>query len=174
MSMTGQFEASKIEVVARLAEHLIPLARQAAAAGILIQDFERGSFGGLLAVGGTVMEVFLEAQGNGDGRVTVAHEGQTLHRIGEPIYRMLKTIFGQHQFMTYVYRASPDVKSAILLRPVDQRLGLAAGRYSPLLQEFSMLFCCEQAFHGSVEAFFQVFGHKPSVDTLEKVSCSDG
>ena len=28
MSMTGEFEVSKIEIVARLAEHLIPLAAQ--------------------------------------------------------------------------------------------------------------------------------------------------
>ena len=51
MSMTIQFEASKIEIVARLAEYLIPLAQQAASAGIPIYDFERGLFGGLLAVG---------------------------------------------------------------------------------------------------------------------------
>ena len=37
MSMTGQFEVSKIEIVARLAEHLIPLARQAASAGIPLE-----------------------------------------------------------------------------------------------------------------------------------------
>ena len=52
MSMTIPFEVSKIEIVARLAEHLIPLAQHAASAGILIQDFERGLFGGILAVGG--------------------------------------------------------------------------------------------------------------------------
>jgi hypothetical protein len=170
MSMTSLFEVSKIEIVTRLAEHLIPLARQAAAAGILIQDFEHGLFGGLLAVGGKVMDAFLESQGNGDLGDVVAHEDQTLHRSEDPVCRPLRTIFGQHQFMAYVYRASPDVKSAILLRPVDERLGLATDRYSPLLQEFSMLFCCEQAFHGSAEAFSRVFGQKPSVDTLEKIS----
>jgi hypothetical protein len=170
MSMTGPFAVSKIEVVARLAEHLTPLAHDASAAGILIQDFERGLFGGLLAVGGKVLEAFLEAQGNGDQGSIVAHEDQTLHRSDEPVCRPLRTIFGQHQFMAYVYRASADLKSAIVLRPIDERLGLTCDRYSPLLQEFSMLFCCEQAFHGSVEAFFQVFGQKLSVDTLEKIS----
>jgi hypothetical protein len=170
MSMTGQFEVSKIEIVGRLAEHLIPLAQQAASAGIGIYDFERGLFGGLLAVGGKVMDAFLEAQGNGDEGNIVTHEGQTLHRSEEPACRPLRTIFGQHQFMQFVYRASSDVKSEIVLRPVDQRLGLSTDRYSPLLQEFSMLFCCEQSFHGSVAAFAQVFGQTLSVDTLEKTS----
>jgi hypothetical protein len=170
MSMTGQFEVSKIEIVTRLAEHLIPLAQQAASAGIPIYDFERGLFGGLLAVGGKVMDAFLEAQGNGDQGNIVTREGQTLHRSEEPACRPLRTIFGHHQFPQFVYRASYDVKSAIVLRPVDERLGLSTDRYSPLLQEFSMLFCCEQSFHGSVAAFAQVFGQTLSVDTLEKTS----
>lgn len=170
MSMTGQFEVSKMEIVARLAEHLIPLAQQAALAGIPIYDFERGLFGGLLAVGGKVMDAFLEAQQNGDQGNIVTHEDQTLHRSEEPVCRPLRTIFGHHQFMQFVYRASSDVKSAIVWRPVDQRLGLSTDRYSPLLQEFSMLFCCEQSFHGSVAAFAQVFGQTLSVDTLEKTS----
>jgi hypothetical protein len=170
MSMTIQFEVSKSEIVSRLAAHLIPLALEASAAGILIQDFERGLFGGLLAVGGKVMDAFLEAQGNGDQGNIVPHEGQTLHRSEEPVRRPLRTIFGEHQFRQFVYRASSDVKSTIVLRPVDQRLGLSTDRYSPLLQEFSMLFCCEQSFHGSVAAFAQVFGQTLSVDTLEKTS----
>ena len=170
MSMTVQFEVSKIEVVSRLAAHLIPLAQEAAAAGILIQDFERGLFGGLLAVGGKVMDAFLEAQGDGDLGNIVTHEDQTLHRSDEPVCRPLRTIFGHHQFRHFVYRARSDVKSTIVLRPVEQRLGLSVDRYSPLLQEFSMLFCCEQSFHGSVAAFAQVFGQTLSVDTLEKTS----
>ena len=42
MSMTGEFEDFKSEIVARLAEHLIPFVQQAAAAETLVQDFERG------------------------------------------------------------------------------------------------------------------------------------
>jgi hypothetical protein len=81
--MTGQFEVSKIEIIARLAEHLIPLAQQAASAGIPICDFERGLFGGLLAVGGKVMDAFLEAQKYGDQGNIVTHEDQTLYRSEE-------------------------------------------------------------------------------------------
>jgi len=42
MSMTGEFQDFKSEIVARLAEHLIPFVQQAAAAETLVQDFERG------------------------------------------------------------------------------------------------------------------------------------
>ena len=61
MRMTGEFEDFKSEIVARLAEHLIPFVQQAAAAETLIHDFERGLFDGLLAVGGKVMDTFLQA-----------------------------------------------------------------------------------------------------------------
>ena len=170
MSMAVPFEVIKSEIVSRLASQFSPLVQEAASAGILIQDFERGLFGGLLAVGAKVLDEFLEAQGNGDQGKTIAHEGQTRHRSDEPVCRPLRTIFGEHEFRAYVYRAGAGTKSRIVLRPVDERLGLTCDRYSPLLQEFSMLFCCEEAFHGSVEAFFQVFGQKLSVDTLEKIS----
>ncbi|MGV2338885.1 MAG UNVERIFIED_CONTAM: hypothetical protein LVR18_34340 [Planctomycetaceae bacterium] len=33
-----------------------------------------------------------------------------------------------------------------------------------------MLFCCEQAFHGAVNAFERVFRHRLSTDALEKIS----
>ena len=170
MSMTTQFEISKSDVVSRAVALLIPLAQEAAAAGIVIQDFERGLFNGLLTVGGKLMDAFLEAQGNGDQGENFSHEGQALHRSEEPAHRPLRTIFGRHQFEQFIYRACSDVKSEIVLRPVDQRLGLSTDRYSPLLQEFSMLFCCEQSFHGSVAAVDQVFGQRLSVDTLEKIS----
>ena len=55
MSMTTQFEISKSDVVSRAVALLIPLAQEAAAAGIVIQDFERGLFNGLLTVGGKLM-----------------------------------------------------------------------------------------------------------------------
>ena len=60
ISMTGEFEDFNSEIVARLAEHLIPFVQQAAAE-TLIHDFERGLFDGLLAVAGKVMDTFLQA-----------------------------------------------------------------------------------------------------------------
>ena len=85
MSMTFSIEISKSEVFARLAEHLIPLAQQAAEAGILIQDFERGLFGGLLAVGGKVVDAFRNAQGDGDRGIVFTHQDRTLHRSDAPV-----------------------------------------------------------------------------------------
>ena len=56
------------------------------------------------------------------------------------------------------------------MRPVDEQLGLTMQKYSPLLQEFSMMFCTEEAFLPGAEAFETIFRQKLSVDTLERVS----
>jgi hypothetical protein len=86
----------------------------------------------------------------------------------------LRTIFGQHTFSAYVYRFGRDEKSAIALRPVDERLGIDPQHDSPLVQEFSMLFCTEHAFRPGANAFETIFGQRLSVDTLERVSRTMG
>ena len=74
-SLTGQFEDCKREIVAWLAEHLIPFVPQAAAAETLIHVFERGLFNGLLAVGGNVRDTLLQSQEGGDqGDVIIYHD----------------------------------------------------------------------------------------------------
>jgi hypothetical protein len=49
-------------------------------------------------------------------------------------------------------------------------MGIGTERYSPLLQEFSMMFCSELAFRPGSEAFEAIFGQQLSVDTLEQLS----
>ena len=78
--MTGQFEDFKSEIVARLPEHLILFVQQGAADEILIRDFERGLFHGLLAVGVKVMDIFLRTQGGVDQRDVMMHDDQLLDR----------------------------------------------------------------------------------------------
>ena len=78
--MTGQFEDFKSEIVARLPEHLILFVQQGTADEILIRDFERGLFHGLLAVGGKVRDTFLQAEGDVDQRGVIMHDDQLLDR----------------------------------------------------------------------------------------------
>jgi len=180
MSMTTGDELGKSDVFVKLAVLLFPLAEEAVQQGMTMKEFERGLFGGLLCTGKRVIDQFLIAQGDGDLGQTTAHpadgsEGQTteprkIHRSPHVAARMLRTVFGEHEFSAYVYREGEDRRSPIVRRPVDERLGISGDRYSPLLQEYTMLFCCEQAFHGAVDAFERVFRHRLSADTLEKIS----
>ena len=185
MSMTDAEDLSKSEVFSKVTKLLIPWASAAAEQGCSMKDFEKGLLGGVLKACLPVVDQFLKSQGDGDLGKTIgeascddAHssgtsepgESRRIYRSAEHATRKLRSVFGQHTMSVFVYHASDDPNSAIVRRPVDERLGISPDRYSPLLQEYSMLFCCEQAFHGAVEAFETVFRQRLSADTLEKVS----
>ena len=117
------------------------------------------------------MDLFLASQGDGDlGETVTTEDGHTRHRSEEPATRQLRTVFGEHQFEAYVYRMGQHPNTPIALRPIDNRLGIEPDRWSPLLQEFAMLFSVEQAFHPAAKAFEHLFRHALSVDTMEQVS----
>ena len=80
----------------------------------------------------------------------------------------MRTVFGEHALDVYVY--APGAKQKIVLRPIDARLNLPAGKCSYLLEEFSQYFCVEQAFGQAADAFHTVLGQKLSVDPLERTS----
>lgn len=180
MSMTTGDELGKSDVFLKVAAALFPLAEEAMRQGMTMKEFERGLLGGLLSTGKRVVDQFLIAQGKGDLGETAIHphdnsddvsvELRKIYRSSEVASRMLRTVFGEHEFSAYVYREGEDRRSPIVRRPVDEQLGISPDRYSPLLQEYTMLFCCEQAFHGAVDAFERVFRHRLSVDTLETIS----
>jgi hypothetical protein len=180
MSMTTGDELGKSNVFLKVAAALFPLAEEAMRQGMTMKEFESGLLGGLLCTGKRVVDQFLIAQGDGDLGETVVHpddshdneaiQPRMIYRSAEAASRRLRTIFGEHEFSGYVYREGEDRRSPIVRKPVDQQLAISSERYSPLLQEYTMLFCCEQAFHGAVDAFEQVFRHRLSADTLEKIS----
>ena len=184
MSMTTGEELGKCDVFMKVAVSLFPLAEEAMQQGMTVKEFERGLLGGLLSTGKLVTDRFLISQGDGDLGETTVHPAagmvspgddevgatRTIHRSTEPAARLLRTVFGEHEFSAYVYRDGENRRDPIVRRPIDEQLGLSPDRYSPLLQEYSMLFCCEQAFHGAVDAFERVFRHRLSTDTLEKIS----
>ena len=171
MSIAGTHELSKVDSLAQMAEGIGELVEQAAQQGGSMREFERDVFDRLLKMGHAATEQFLALLGNGDRGETVADEkGRTLYRSEKPANRPLRTIFGEHQFQAYVYRQRRHPNTPIVLRPVDEGLGITADRWSPLLQEFTMLFGIEHSFRSAVDAFEITFRQRLSVDTLEGVS----
>jgi hypothetical protein len=81
---------------------------QAVAAETLIQDFERGLFDGLLAVGRKLRDTLLQAYGDGDeGDVSMYHS-QPFFRGCATVSRSRQTLFGERQIKAAVDRLSPD------------------------------------------------------------------
>jgi hypothetical protein len=173
MILASSLNLGKSDALRKLADDLSVFVRQAAQDGTSLDDVERGAFARVLEIGQNAVELFLEAQGDGDLGVSVTTEnGAVLQRSAAVVERPLRTIFGEHSFQAYVY--SQGSKKKIELRPIDARINLPEGKASYLLQEFSQLFCVEKAFGVGHRQIQTVFRQKLSVDVLEDINRAMG
>jgi hypothetical protein len=173
MIVASSGNLDKSDVLTQLATDLAVFVRQAVQEGSCLDDVERGVFARVLDLGKAALELFLQAQGDGDlGPHVTAADGTVLLRSDAPVERPLRTIFGAHALQAYVYAQGP--KKKIALRPIDARLNLPEGKASYLLQEFSQLFCVEKAFRVGSRQFESVFGQRLAVDVLEDINRAMG
>ena len=165
MSIAHTKDKDKSESLMELTAQVENFVRQSAAEGSTLRDFERKFLDQLLHIGRVGMDLFLASQGDGNlGETMTTEDGHTRYRSEEPATRQLRTVFGEHQFEVYVFRMGQHPNTPIALRPIDIRLGIEPDRWSPLLQEFAMLFSVEQAFNPAAKAFEHLFRHALSVD----------
>lgn len=173
MILTTSPTLGKADVLVTLAQDLAGFIRRGVQQGASLDDIERGALARVLDLGAAAVDLFLDAQGDGDLGASVEVEGgRTLYRSAVVEPRPLRTIFGEHTFAAYVYSAGS--KRKIELRPIDARLNLPEGKASYLLQEFSQLFCVEKAFAVGARQFETVFRQKLSVDVLEDMNRTMG
>jgi hypothetical protein len=169
MIVASSLEVGKADALVKLAEDLAGFVRQAVQEGASLDHLERGALQRVLDIGHAAVDMFLQAQGNGDlGDSIRAAEDTVLYRSDTPLTRPVRTIFGDHCLVAYVY--AQGSKRRMELRPIDARLNLPEGKASYLLQEFSQLFCVEKAFGVGARQFEMVFGQKLSVDVLEDIN----
>jgi hypothetical protein len=160
---------NKTEKLVDMAFELQEFVDQAAADGESLYKTEKGILAQVLKMGHLAIDRLLQRQGDGDlGPTVQTADGVELQRSASPVQRPLRTVFGEHAFEAYVY--APGPKQKIVLRPIDARLNLPAGKYSYLLEEFSQYFCVEQAFGQAADSFHAVLGQRLSVDTLERTN----
>lgn len=173
MILASSLDLGKSDTLLNLADDLAVFVGQAVAKGSSFDDVERGALSRVLEIGRAAVDLFLDAQGEGDlGECLKTQEGTVLSRSETTVERPLRTIFGEHALRTYVY--SQGCKRKIELRPIDARINLPDGKASYLLQEFSQLFCVEKAFRVGARQFETVFGQQLSVDVLEDINRAMG
>jgi len=174
MSLNELKAADKVvSKILSCSQDLVEGAKRAAQQGDSLDSLERNTWSTVREIGFAALELFIHLQGQGDlGLTTQTPDGQTLHRSTEPAACTIRSIFGRHAFQQYTY--SPGAKKAIELRPIDARMSLPEARWSYLLQEFSQLFCVDQAFGLAAQNMATVFGGTFSVDTLESVNTQMG
>ena len=157
------------EGLKQLADRLLASVSEAAEQGESFDQVERFAWETVIQLGAQTMELFLSLQGDGDlGQHVVTDDGKTLHRSERTSTTPVRSIFGEHSFEQYTY--SPGKNKAIELRPISVRIVLPKHRWSFLLQEFSQMFCVDQAFNQGSTNLSTVLGGKFSIDTLEKIN----
>ncbi len=134
-----------------------------------IDEVERKLFGQLLALGLSLLEAFVAGQGDGNlGASIKTDEGRTLRRLEETHDRRYLSIFGELLIRRWVYARRE--KQRIERAPLDERLGLPAGEFSYVLQDWLQRLCIKGSFHEATTSLHTLLGLSPSERSAEEVN----
>jgi len=152
---------SQLQALCRLVE-------QRAEEQVRVDEMERELFASLLAVGRTMLEAFVVAQGDGDVGDEVARDGQRLRRSPEPHARRYLSIFGELRISRFVYalREGQKVEHA----PLDAQLGLPEGEFSYVLEDWLQRLCVQESFGEAVASLHAWLGVAPSERAAEEMN----
>lgn len=141
---------------------------RAATDGQRIDQVERELFSRLLAVGLTLIEAFVAAQGDGDAGAKLEFDNHLLHRLKDSHTRRYLSIFGELLMKRRVYacREGQKVEQA----PLDERLGLPAGEFSYVLEDWLQRLCVKESFGEAVTSLRTLLGLAPSERTAERMN----
>ncbi len=135
MNMTQTQEYRKSDAVFAELKRFVG---SAVADGLRADQCERGIMKQLLELGRELLDVAIARCGDGDQGPSVEDGGRKLKRLENKRDRRYVSIFGEHSFQQFVYAARE--KQKIARRPVDEQLGLPAGK---------TLYCCWIGCSGS-------------------------
>ena len=153
----------------RQLQALEALVEQAVADGQRIDLVERELFSQLLMLGHTLLAAFVGAQGDGDlGPQLPTSDGHTVRRLKTKHERRYLSIFGELGIRRWVY-ASRE-KQQIERAPVDERLGLPAGEFSYVLEDWLQRLCFKESFHEATSDLRHLLGLAPSDRAAEQMN----
>ena len=134
-----------------------------------IDQVERELFSQLLAVGLTLLAAFVAAQGDGDaGPQLETADGRTVRRLKQPRPRRYLSIFGELLLRRCVY--AEREKQQIERVPLDERLGLPAGEFSYVLEDWLQRMCVKESFHEATTSLRALLGLAPSERAAEQMN----
>ena len=150
-------------------QDLVAFAGQAADNGTRIDRVERELMRRLLALGLTLLQLFIAEHGDGDlGEELPADDGHTHRRLPQPHDRRYVSIFGELHIDRAVYGSREG--QAIERAPLDERLGLPTGDFSYVLEDWTQRFCLKGSFAEAVESIETILGLRLGSRTLEHMN----
>ncbi len=163
-------------------ERLVEKVQQAAMDGLQIDEVERTIFSELLKMGFHLLGAFIGNAGDGDVGETIdvpattqrltlppgeeqTREVRTLRRLPEQHTRRYVSIFGELAVTRWVYGTREG--QAIEAVPLDARLGLPAGDFSYVLEDWQQRLCVKESFGEATGDLAELLGVAPSVRAAE-------
>lgn len=136
--------------------------------GRRIDETERELFSQLLEVGRTLLQAFIAAHGDGDIGEEVEQDGRRLRRLKDRHERRYLSIFGELRIERFVYavREGQKVEHA----PLDERLGLPAGEFSYVLEDWQQRLCVQDSYGEAVKSLRTLLGVAPSERAAEQMT----
>jgi hypothetical protein len=149
-------------------DEMAAFVRQAAKDGRAIDQVERDLWQSLLALGRTMLAVYVEGVGPGDLGETLAYAGRELKRLEAMHERRYVSVFGELMLSRYVYGSRETQKHEVI--PTDAVLGLPEGEFSDLLAEWDQAFCVQGSYESSRQTVQRILGLGQSVRSLEQMT----
>lgn len=164
-------------------ERLVEKIRQASESGRRIDEVERSLFVELLLLGLTLLKAFIADAGDGDvgeslevpqapAQSPAAEKSppaaagmRTLRRLKKRRTRRYVSIFGEVKIKRYVYGTREGQKIEAV--PLDARLGLPAGEFSYVLEDWQQRLVVKESFSEATGDLKELLGLAPSVRAAE-------
>jgi hypothetical protein len=168
MVLQAAVEGKGLELQSQI-EELQGFIRTAAATGLAVHEVEQGLFKRLLALGHQFQQWFFALLGDGDqGETLTTDAGRVLCRLSNLHRRAYQSIFGCFNLERVAYGTREGQRIEHV--PLDARLGLPAGKFSYLLQDWDQALAVEspyQQFNGVLQ---RMLGLEQSVASLEQMT----
>ena len=150
-------------------EALQTFVRSAAGAGTPVHEVERGLWRRLLQVGYQLQGQCFALVGDGDqGETVTLAEGQVVRRLPTLHRRPYQSVFGPFELDRVVYGTREGQQIEFV--PLDSRLGLPAGKFSYLLQDWDQALVVENPYQQVNHVLSRILGLEQSVASLEQMT----
>ena len=133
-----------------------------------VHELEISAWKRLLHMGHQTLQLLFDLLGPGDVGETLLVEGRTLRRLEELHAREYTCTFGEFKLERYVYGTRAGQAHERV--PLDERLGLPAGKFSYLLQDWDQAEAMETPFRTTGATMKRILGLRQHVDSLEQMN----
>jgi hypothetical protein len=152
----------------RIFEQMCQMIKDAGDSGLRVDQVERSLFQLAMQLCLALLAVFVKSVGSGNEGKTIQRDGRVLRRLKKKRQRRYVSIFGELSYKRYAYARREGQK--IEWVPTDARLGMPAGEFSYVLEDWQQKLILKDPYGEAVESVESWLGIKLGVRTCEQMN----